>query len=212
MTTSKYFNHISNKEEQTFYEDIIVESIQIGGQDVYYIPREKEKVDIIMGESIENTFGVPYVIEVFFENLDSFAGSGEMMSKFGLSVEHDLNFKMSRKRFEEEVGTIRERPLIGDLIYVGDINAPRESFINGIFEIVYVTMLEPFYQLGTSSVYTVNCQRFAYSHEKFETGIPVIDNLFEAIGDDVVPTDNSEFEDVQNEIQDFSETNIFGNM
>ena len=38
------------KSEQSLYEDLIVESLQIYGQDIYYVPRTLVSRDNILGE------------------------------------------------------------------------------------------------------------------------------------------------------------------
>ena len=46
MATNRYLSQ-SVKSEQSLYEDLIIESIQFYGQDVYYLPREivnKDKI------------------------------------------------------------------------------------------------------------------------------------------------------------------------
>ena len=42
--------------EQNLYEDIIIESLKIYGQDVYYMPREIVNEDKILGEDVPSKF------------------------------------------------------------------------------------------------------------------------------------------------------------
>ena len=52
--------HFSQKvrSEQNLYEDIIIESMKIYGQDVYYLPRTIVNEDTITGEAIASSFGI----------------------------------------------------------------------------------------------------------------------------------------------------------
>ena len=219
MATNPYFNHITEKKEQKLYEDLIIESVQIGGHDVYYIPREDFNVDSILGESFQTTFRVAKPIEVFFTNVESYGGQGDLMTKFGLSIQDDLSFRVSRKRFNEEMGTMRERPREGDLIFIGNINSSKDSFINSIFELTFVETETPWWNLGKSFVYECKTQRFSFNHEKFDTGKSALDS-FAKITEDCSSIDtidnaigeaiNKALEEKQAIIADFSEKNVFG--
>ena len=183
MTTSPYFNHTTARNEQSFFEDLIVESIQIGGHDIHYIPRDSG-VDPVLGETFQNTFNTHRVIEIYIDNPEQYGGQGDLLSKFGLMIQDDLTLRVSRKRFEEELGDLRDRPREGDLFFIGDPQNSDDSFINSIFEITYVSNTRPFWQLGQSVVYEFKAQRFAFGQEKFETGLESVDNLFAELTND----------------------------
>ena len=53
MATNPYFRH-NVRSEQNLYEDLIIESIRMYGQDVYYIPREVVHRDMVFDDSIYN--------------------------------------------------------------------------------------------------------------------------------------------------------------
>ena len=47
MATNFYFNNFQNSQEQLLIENLIIESIKIYGQDMFYVPRViKNKDDI----------------------------------------------------------------------------------------------------------------------------------------------------------------------
>ena len=48
------------KSEQSLYEDLIVESLQIYGQDIYYVPRTLVSRDNILGEDPASKFDDAY--------------------------------------------------------------------------------------------------------------------------------------------------------
>ena len=85
MPRNVYFSQ-TVKSEQNLYEDLIIESLKIFGQDVYYIPRTLVNRDNIMGEDIGSKFDDAYLIEAYIENVDGFEGSGDLYSKFGLEM------------------------------------------------------------------------------------------------------------------------------
>ena len=54
--------------EQRLYEDIIIESMKIYGQDVYYLPRTIVNENTILGEDVASSFTNSYKIEMYLEN------------------------------------------------------------------------------------------------------------------------------------------------
>ena len=55
MATNIYFSQKVTT-EQNLYEDIIIESLKIYGQDVYYIPRTIVNENRIFGEDVSSQF------------------------------------------------------------------------------------------------------------------------------------------------------------
>ena len=47
MATSAYFNHGTSVVEQTLLNNMVVESIQIMGFDVNYLPRTRNNIDTL---------------------------------------------------------------------------------------------------------------------------------------------------------------------
>ena len=72
MPTNVYFS-AKNKQEQFLYEDLVIESLKMYGQDVMYIPRESITVDELMNEDYAR-FTDAYNIEMYIENTEGFAG------------------------------------------------------------------------------------------------------------------------------------------
>lgn len=170
MATNKYFNHLTYTSEQDLYEDLVIESIQIGGHDVYYLPREIVKMDEVFKEPDISKFLEGQPIEVFIEEPTGMQGSGDLLNKLGIEEDDSLSIMMSRKRFEAvatEHGWDRPRPREGDIIYIGVDDQPR-SFINAYFEIRFVEAEEPFWNLGKQLVYQLKISKFVYSYETFE--------------------------------------------
>lgn len=175
MATNVFFSP-KVRTEQNLYEDLIIESLQMYGQDVYYIPRSSISEDEILNEEYSK-FGSAYTIEMYIANVEGFGGDGNLLSKFGLQIRDQATFIVSKKRFSQlvtsESNDIREqRPREGDLIYL--------PLSKSLFEIRFAEHEKPFYQLSQFLIYELECELFEYSAEQFETGIEDVD-IFESI-------------------------------
>ncbi len=178
MPTNFYFQQgdsIGTTNEQRLIEDLIVESIKIYGNDVYYLPRTVVNEDLLFDEDTLSEFTQAYPIEMYLENVNGFDGEGDIFTKFGIEVRDSATFVLPRRRWEELVSTsggvynTDSRPAEGDLIYFPKTNS--------IFEIKLVDFANPFYQAGKLYVYRLECELFEYSSEEFETGIQAVDDF-----------------------------------
>ena len=158
--------------EQELLEDLVVESIRIYGQDMYYMPRRRENFDGVYYEDDCSVFDTTYLIETYVKSVDGFGGRGSFMSKFGLEIRDEIILCFARRTFANEI-TREEaeliRPREGDLIYF--------PLNNKTFEIKYVDNKPFFYQLGDLQMYEMTCELFEFSNERFSTGIEAIDSL-----------------------------------
>lgn len=160
---------------QRLIEALTIQAIQIGGMDVYYIPRtvDGNDIDPILTEDPLASYDHAFMLEMYLENAQGFEGDGALLSKFGIELQDSCTFVVARARWEAEVGrtgtTMLERPTEGDLIYL--------PMTKSFFEIKKVVATDPFYQLGKLFVYRLECELFNYSHEVMDTGIPEIDSL-----------------------------------
>lgn len=176
MARNVYFTQ-GTRNEQFLMEDLIIESLKIYGQDMYYIPRTLVSKDNILGEDRLSEFKNLYPIEMYFENVNSFDGQGAFISKFGLMMEQSATLVVARRRWDQLVGqfgqtTIPIRPNEGDLLYF--------PLTKGLFEIKFVQHQDPFYQLGKLYVYKLQVELFQYSSERINTGEPDVD-VFETL-------------------------------
>ena len=170
-----FFNNYGASQEQYLIEDLIIESIKMYGQDVYYINRTLGAEDRILREDDLPTFDAAYQMEMYIKNIDGFEGDGDFLSKFGLEIRDEITFTLARRIFEQEVtlNETKNNPYVGDLIYF--------PLNNKIFEIKFVEHESIFYQMGALQVYDIRCDLFEYSGEKFSTGITDIDTKFNQI-------------------------------
>ena len=172
MPRNVYFSQ-AVRSEQNLYEDLIIESLKIYGQDVYYIPSVLVNRDNILGEDPASKFDDAYLIEMYIENTEGFEGSGDLYSKFGLDIQDDVKFIVSKRMWNQGIGkfssnVISPRPQEGDLIFL--------PMTNKFFEISFVEHEQPFYQLQNLPVYQLTASLFQYADEDFDTGIDVIDD------------------------------------
>ena len=171
MATNFYFNNFQNSQEQLRIENLIIESIKIYGQDMYYVPRVIKNKDEIYGADDISEYNRVYPVEFYIKSVDGFTGDGNFMSKFGLEIRDQVVFSIAQRVFYEEVGVDSNllRPNEGDLIHF--------PLNNKLFKIMYVNKFEMFYQLGALQTWEITCELFEYSSEKFNTGIPEIDSI-----------------------------------
>ena len=173
MPTNVYFD-TGTRPEQHLYEDLIIEQLRIYGQDVYYIPRNMVSEDSLFGEDTLSKFEDAYLIEMYIDNVDGYEGEKELMSKFGLDIQDDATFTVSRRRWEQFVSVdnniiVNLRPNEGDLVFW-----PKG---NKLFEITFVDHDDPFYQVHNLPTYKLKCKSFEYGSEQIDTGIAAIDSI-----------------------------------
>ena len=69
MATNPYFSQ-SVRSEQSLFEDIVIESLKMYGQDIYYLPRDIVNEDRILGDDVPSRFNSSYKIEMWIENVE----------------------------------------------------------------------------------------------------------------------------------------------
>ena len=173
MPTNVYFNTGSTA-EQRLYENLIIEQLSVFGQDVYYLPRKLVNKDTLFGEDASSSFNDAYIIEMYLDNIEGYEGQKEMMTRFGIDMQDEATFVVSKRRFEQLISMdanliVSTRPNEGDLIYFPDGKK--------LFEISFVDHDDPFYQLQNLPVFKMRCRTFEYSHEDMATGLDAVDAI-----------------------------------
>ena len=173
-SNSARLNINGSPQEQKFIENLIVETIEIYGQDIYYVPRTIVNRDTVLGEDADSQFDSAKAIRAYVNNVEGWEGQGELLSKFGVRIEDKTTFIFSREKFKEHVDdsvtlNVEGRPNEGDLIYF--------PTTKHLFEIQFVEAEKPFYQLGKGYVWECQCELFEYSDEDLDTGIAEIDAI-----------------------------------
>jgi hypothetical protein len=169
--TNPYVNNFKNTGEQNLWNDIVIESIKMFGQDMFYLPKTEVSYDEIYGEDDMTKFEYAYPIEMYIRNTYGFEGEGEFMSNMGLQVQDEVTFTVSKTVFEQEITppTGQFRPEEGDLVYF--------PLNKKLFQVAYVNYKPFFYQFGQLQTYDLICRNFTYSNEEIDTGIEEIDEL-----------------------------------
>ena len=169
--------------EQRLVQDLINEQLQIYGVEITFIPRKFVNQKTIIEEVQSSKFDDNFAIEAYVENFDGYAGAGDVLTKFGMSLRDEVTLTISKERFEEFIAPFMEadddielssRPREGDLVFF-PLGAR-------LFEIKFVEHEEPFYQLGSTYVYKLKCELFEYEDEVIDTNIEVIDSQVDDVG------------------------------
>ena len=173
MPTNVFFSPKVNT-EQYMFEDIIIESIRMYGQDVFYMPRKIIQRDYILGEDIESEFNTANTVEMYIENTEGFEGEGNIFQKFGMEIRDEVTFIVAKRSWQKLVGIWNsdindDRPREGDLIYL--------PLSKSFFEISYVEHEQPFYQVSNLPVFKLQARLFEFSDEEFNTGVADVDAI-----------------------------------
>lgn len=152
-------------------ENLVIESIKIYGQDMFYLPRNLGNFDQLYTADDQSYYKLALPIEMYIKSVDGFSGDGNFMSKFGLEIRDQVVFSMAQKIFFDEIGSqlALERPREGDLIWF--------PLNRKLFQIKYVNKFEMFYQLGALQTWEVTCELYEYGSEDIDVGIPEIDRI-----------------------------------
>ena len=169
--------------EQRLVQDLINEQLQIYGVEVTFIPRKFVNQKTIIEEVQSSKFDDNFAIEAYVENFDGYAGAGDVLTKFGMSLRDEVTLTISKERFEEFIAPfmnadddieLASRPREGDLVFF--------PLGQRLFEIKFVEHEDPFYQLGSTYVYKLKCELFEYEDEVIDTSIEAIDTQVEDVG------------------------------
>ena len=169
--------------EQRLVQSLINEHLKIYGVEVTFIPRKFVNQSTIIEEVTASKFDDNFLIEAYVENYDGYAGAGDVLTKFGMSLRDEVTLVISKERFEEFIAPFMDsgddfelssRPREGDLVFF--------PLGQRLFEIKFVEHEEPFYQLGSNYVYKLKCELFEYEDEVIDTSIEAIDTQVEDVG------------------------------
>ena len=98
-----YYKGKADSMEQRLIEDLIVESIQMFGQDVWYISRSFGALDDLLNEDDLPVYDTAHMLEMYIKNVDGFEGEGDLYSKFGVEIRDSATFVISRRSWERFV-------------------------------------------------------------------------------------------------------------
>jgi len=145
VPTNIFFNNFNARNEQSLYEELIGEVVQIYGIDSYYLPRESESsFDLMFGDDPTKKYDSAYPVEVYIKNVDEFEG-GVFFTKFGIEVKKQVRLILPNRAFKQRVPSTYSRPREGDLLWLTNFNA--------LFEIKFVKEENFFYAFGQEHLY-----------------------------------------------------------
>lgn len=176
MPTSPYFPtyYAGHSGEQGLVQDLVDEQIKLFGTDIYYIPRIVLQ-DNTLDEVRYSKYQEQFQIEMILQNVMGFGDNSEFISKFGLRITDEIIFRVSTRRWDEEVAehspslTITSRPNEGDLLYF--------PLTKDIYEIKFVGKEEPFFQFGKIQFYAITAEIYEIGSDDFDTGVEEIDDV-----------------------------------
>ena len=179
-----------SQSEQRLIQELINEQLKIYGVEVTYIPRKIVNKDNIFNEIQSSKFNDNFLLEAYINTYEGHGGSGDILTKFGMSLKDELTITISKERFEDFITPFLQvmpdsevevytRPREGDLIYF--------PLGRRIFEVKFVEHEKPFYQLGKNYVYELKCELFEYEDEmggwdQLSTTTDAIDEVLENQG------------------------------
>ena len=174
MPTSPYFAtyYQGHSGEQNLVQDLVDEQIKLFGSDIYYIPRVVLQ-DNTLDEVRYSKYQEQFQIEMLLQNVLGFGDNSEFVSKFGLRITDEIIFRVSTRRWDEEVAehnpnlTLDSRPNEGDLLYF--------PLTKDIYEIKFVGKEEPFFQFGKIQFYAITAEIYEIGSDDFDTGVEEID-------------------------------------
>ena len=182
MVLNPYFLQ-GSQGEQRLVQNLINEQLRMYGVEVTYIPRKYVDTNSIIEEVTTSKFDDNFAIEAYVENYDGYAGAGDVLTKFGMSLRDEVTLTISKERFEEFISPFMDadddielssRPREGDLVFF--------PLGQRLFEIKFVEHEEPFYQLGKNYFYKLKCELFEYEDEVIDTSIDAIDSQVDDVG------------------------------
>jgi len=176
-----YFSHGTHAEKR-LYEDLIIEQLKVFGNDVYYMPREEISKDDILGNT-NDKFTDAYSIEMYVEDVNGFAGQGDLVGKFGIEVRDELTFVVSRRQFEILVDNTSNtlsinRPREGDIIWM--------PLFKKFWQIDFVEDEDPMYQINDLPIFKLKCSMWEYESQSVETGVSDIDDRLDSVTMDIL--------------------------
>lgn len=154
---------INQSNEANTYNQIASEFQYLHGTDVVFMPRDVGVEEPIFGEYLaaKITKGIP--LRVFIEEVEAWAGAGDMYSRFGLQVTDECTIHTNKTSWLQAMQAIAGEdiyPKQGDLFFVHKAQK--------LFQISHIEdeATPGFYLFGNRTGYKIQCKMFSYNHEE----------------------------------------------
>lgn len=191
------FNFFNNANEQSLYNNNILEMQQMYGIPLKYMVRTVVNMDELFGEDPSSAFNSAVEVTMYLETSDGFGGA-DFFSKMGLTVDDSATLITQQTHIEELIGDI---PKPGDVVYIVPLDT--------LFEITNVENdRSTFAVFGKHQTYRLTVKSFQYSGETLATGDIDIDEL-DGETDLASTEDSTIFEAETATILDFNESDPF---
>ena len=158
MPLNPFFTQ-GTRNEQSLIQSLVNEQIKMYGVECYYIPRKYLNTNTVIREVVQSKFDDAFPLEAYVQNFDAYQGNGQILSKFGVQIQDDINLVISKERFEtyiqplirNETGIkLATRPKEGDLIWF-----PLDDRLYEIKFVEHAKSLTISYKVFTSTNYSV---------------------------------------------------------
>lgn len=174
------FNFFTHSGTQNLYRKQFRKVIKRYGIPCYYIKKELSgSLDKLYGEDPAMSYRETFSLKLYLETFEFYDGQHQTFNSFLSVLDDSLRFKVDIDSFTEATKMIH--PEEGDLIAIGLSPALKKvdpgNKAYEIFSITGVNKRSDFYAFGTFFSHVLECSRFEYNHQVFNTGIPEIDSL-----------------------------------
>ena len=95
MALNPYFLQGSSA-EQRLVQDLVNEQLKIFGVEVTYIPRKFVNKASIIEEVQASKFDDNFSIEAYVNTYEGYAGAGDVLTKFGMSLRDEVTLTISK--------------------------------------------------------------------------------------------------------------------
>lgn len=170
-------NNYFDDTAKALFDDLVTESINFGGYDCYFIPREVDAIDKILNEIFLSNFKEAFKITVFREEVGGFFPNDFLIQKFGPEFSgSNTVFAVSKTDFKAI--TNMEFPAPGGLLVFANEKQ--------IYEIKDVDTRDPWISGGKIYYWKLSCLPFSRgkNHRVFEDVFDYLDQDTGSVVDD----------------------------
>jgi hypothetical protein len=197
-----------NMSKSTMIKDMVEEIVEVVGFSAKYLPRKYKNLDPIFGEDPISHFDEVWTFNILIDEYQDYGDVGDFYSKFGVQVTDEMKVTFTKKSFAEQtVSTDDDKPIAGDLLYFGDLEA--------LFEVTFVSNDSSFYPSpdGPQHCWQLNLKPWEYGHENIDvtdTEITGLETEIEAAVTNELGIPDWDLQD--DDVLNFEEMNPFGSL
>lgn len=161
LPTNQYMDTYKSNIQKEVLHSLTGESIHKNGQEMIYLIRDTQNIDLIFGEDPTNSFSKSFRFAIYVQSTDGIGG--EEFNYYGYAAKHGIDCLIEPKLFHYQVPDLAE-PRAGDLVYW-----PTAKIL---YEVAWVDNDDgglPFYMNGTLPQRKMILKKFIYSGEAITT-------------------------------------------